>query len=472
MSLKNLFILLLIGQFTTLFSQTPMVAYRKEGIWYYFDTKGKYLWEPFADVAASPGGWQNGLLKATRMEIVGTDATNIGMKYQQVLYDAQGRAVFVPKIEGFYRIISSADKAGLVHIISSENEHIILCDTTGKMVYESPNTTAQYMGNGVVAYLKNEEEQEGIGDKNYILFDVKNKKEIATIKCSGFVGNYEDEAIFCYNDKSKWGMLNLKGKLIQPMIWDSDLLDYEGRFPLEKGFIALKSPQTERLCLLNKNGEVVLKDIDKVTFQSKHFLSCEMTVEGAQIENFYILQGTQIKQIDEKYGDIEFGTEGGIFIAEDEKSNLTFMDKSLKSITKMKAGKKSEIQFFPHHIWLITDEENTYNCYDEKGVKTGLIKAENLGNPAYGHVFFKQNNLWGLADLSGKIVIQPKFAFDTAELPDIQNGFFSESVTLSNDSFRFDFYDFNGKLVMSTTSDKDGWDYLVTQEEVLYYRHL
>jgi hypothetical protein len=41
--------------------------------------------------------------------------------------------------------------------------------------------------------------------------------------------------------------------------------------------------------------------------------------------------------------------------------------------------------------------------------------------------------------------------------------------SLPEDKHRFDFYNFQGKLVMSTKSEKDGWDYIVGQEEVATY---
>ena len=63
-----------------------MVAYRKEGTWHYFDTKGKYMWQPYTDLASDPGGWNNGLLKASVMEITRKTAAEIGVSRMQVLY--------------------------------------------------------------------------------------------------------------------------------------------------------------------------------------------------------------------------------------------------------------------------------------------------------------------------------------------------------------------------------------------------
>ena len=153
MAIKKLIILFFIGHFTALFSQTPMVAYRKEGIWYYFDTNGKSMWAPFMDVAGFPSGWCNGLLKASAMEITGTTATSLGISRQQVLYNVKGEVVFRPKIKGNYRITSGMDKAGYFQIMATDEGRVILCDKAGNVVYECPNATGQYLGDGVVAYL-------------------------------------------------------------------------------------------------------------------------------------------------------------------------------------------------------------------------------------------------------------------------------------------------------------------------------
>jgi hypothetical protein len=471
MNLKHFLLFLLAINSLSLIAQTPMVAYRKEGIWHYFDTQGKPLWEPFMDVARFPAGWVNGLLCASTMDVKGNDTTTIGFENKQVLYDATGKIVFMPKINKPYRIISGIDKAGFVELADLDTEQLILCDKAGNVQYKSTKTHCQYFGDGVVAYLKTIEESEIDGDRNYVLFDVKTKKVIAEIKCYGLLGNYADGAIFCYNRDFKWGMLNRTGKPTQPMIWDCNLLEYEGSFPLEKGFITLENPKTNRLSLLNKNGEVVVSDISEVGFHNQHFFSCQKLVADEQVYFDYILDGTKATEIDKKYGEIETGTEGGIFIAGDEKGNLTFMDKNFNSITKMKEGKESMIEFFQHHIWITTDDENAYTCFNEKGVKTGAIKANNLGKPAFSHVFFKQNGLWGLAHESGKIIIKPTFEFESSDVPDIQNGYFTHVVKLPNDKTRFDFYDFEGKLVLSSTSEKDGWDFISSQQSYpLNYR--
>ncbi len=474
MTAKNLFFILLIAHCTSLFAQTPMVAYRKEGIWYYFDTDGKQMWEPYADVAAMPGGWQNGLSKASVMEITGKDVSDIGVSRQQVLYDNKGKIVFRPKIKGNYRIVSGMDMAGYVQIMATDEGRVILCDKAGNVVYEGINSTGQYLGDGVVVYLKTEEEMIADGDQKYILFDVKAKKEIAVVMCSRIRGDFKNGAVFCQNAASNWGMLNRKGQLSKPMIWAGDLFEDEGQpEPLNFGFLALKDPKTSLLSLINKNGDMVLDKINEIISFSKDYFQCRFKAEDYRTWHTYVLEDAKITEIDLKYGENFVGTEGSLLLRKDAENSLTITDKTLKPIVKIKSFKYSALEVFTHHIWTQTDTTNefAFTCYNEKGVKTGTIEAELWGKAAYGHVPFMKDSLWGLATESGKIVVKPTYKFKEDNIPDVSNGYWCVPVSLNDNDVRFDFYNFKGTLVLSTTAEKDGWDYIVPQEEVTTYRN-
>jgi hypothetical protein len=78
MNLKHFLLFLLAIDTLSLLAQTPMVAYRKEGIWHYFDTQGKPLWEPFMDVARFPAGWRTGLFFVTIVTSNGVCSTARG----------------------------------------------------------------------------------------------------------------------------------------------------------------------------------------------------------------------------------------------------------------------------------------------------------------------------------------------------------------------------------------------------------
>ncbi len=466
--------MLLIGQFTSLLAQQPMLAYRKEGIWHYFNTDGQPMWEPYLDIAGSPAGWVNDSLCGSTMDVKSTNGGGVGFERKQVLYNVKGDIAFRPKLEIRYKILSGFDEMGLIEIQNYETTQLVLCDKAGNMVYECPNMTGQYLGNGVVAYLKTEEELTADGEKNYLLFDVKTKKEIAQITCSGIRGNFRNGAIFCHNAALNWGMVNREGQLILPMIWDADLLEDDGKTgPLNFGFIALKDPKTSLFSLINKNGDVVLTEINEIVSLSKDYFQCRFKTEDYRTTHTYVLEGTKITEIDLKYGENFVGTEGSLLLRKDVENNLTITDKTLKPIAKIKSFKYSGLEVFEHHIWTQTDTTNefAFTCYNEKGVKTGTIIAEKWGKSAYGHVPFMRNGLRGLATESGKIVVKPTYTFKEDNIPDVQNGYWSVPVPLNEDSVRFDFYNFQGKLTMRTTAEKDGWDFIISNEATLRYRH-
>jgi hypothetical protein len=166
----------------------------------------------------------------------------------------------------------------------------------------------------------------------------------------------------------------------------------------------------------------------------------------------------------EKWGKIYLSTENGVVVCEDADFNLSFVDKNLKTLVKLKSFQYSAIQILQNHIWVQTGKEGQYTCYTEKGVKTGTFEAETVGKHAYGHIPFLKNGLWGLATESGKTLIKPSFVFNETDVPEVLDGYWHFSNKLSDGVFQFDFYNFKGKLVLSTTGEKDGWDYLIPQE--------
>jgi hypothetical protein len=463
MTSKNLFLLLLIGHFTNLFAQQPMVAYRKEGIWHYFDTKGKSMWQPYADLASDPGGWNNGLLKASVMEITGKTPAEIGVSRMQVLYDNKGNIVFRPKIRSYCRIISNKDKAGYLQLKNNENDHIILCDKDGNVVFDSPNSTGQYLGDGVVCYLKTEEESEVEGDKNYILFDVKTKKEIIQIKCSNLSGDFEEGAVFCRDREDKWGMVNRQGQLIQPMIWKNNVA-----FEHNTDFFLLTNPKTDNISLLSKNGIVLLEGISEIVRLTKFYFKCQYNIENKLLYHSYVIDGLEVQELKDFGGNVACNSVGGIIACKDT-GEVTLIDNKSKKIATIKGVQ--DVQIVNNTFWMLTEKENIHDCYDEKGKKVGTIEAESIGIPNYGHVPFLLNGKWGLAQESGKVVIPPTFEFRKNDKPEVNNGYWLINVSLPNDVERFDFYNFQGKLVMSTTSEKDGWDYIVPQVDVVTYRN-
>jgi hypothetical protein len=465
MKMKHFIAIFILFKSIEMIAQEPMVAYRKEGIWYYFDTNGKSTWKPYADVASFPNGWCNGLLKAAAMIITSDKAANIDVQRKQVLYDKKGKIVFQPKYDSLYKIVTGFDRAGYIQLRELEEDKLILCDKEGHIKFKADTEYSHYLGDGVVEYIKNGENTEG--DKIHVLWDVKANKVLSEVNCVGFLGSFNRDVVFSYSSNAKYGMVNRKGVELLPMAWNSDILQIDEDSIFIEKFACLKNEKTAKWHLFNKNGQSVLSDFNEPFTLKNGFFICQMTVEGTEKTKIFSLQDTQIKEIDEKYGSGTQITEGGIIACQNDESDVTLLDKNLKIIAVIKGVK--DIRAVQNHFWIQSNKEGFYDSYDEKGKKIGSIQAEAIGIAAYNHVPFMQNGKWGLARGSGKIVVKPQFEFSTENVPNVENGFWCINVTLTEESHRFDFYNFEGKLAMSTTAEKDGWDYIIPQETVKYF---
>jgi hypothetical protein len=465
--MKNLFFLCFFGLFDALFAQKPMVAYRKEGIWHFFNTNGKSMWEPFADKAGNPSGWVNGLLRGDEMIIDVSDPANFSVSRRQVLYNFKGEIVFAPKLPFPHRILGGFDKSGLIQLRNLDTEVLYLCDEKGKIQFQSNNSAAQYLGDNVVAELKNEADFEVEGDKTFKLSDVKTKKILGEIKCRGFLGDFKSGAMLCFDVDFKFGIINRAGKLVQPMIWTSEkLIDLDADF-LKSDFVFLKKETDETGFLFNKKGEVILSNVLEEIWIKNNFIQCKIIHETGEQTNTYSLSNDKIKQVDDLFSPSSEPTEGGIIACQDIDYLTFLLDQNLKTIAKIE--KSSKIKVLSRHFWIRPSFKKDFVCFNEKGEKTGEILADEIGEPAFGHVFFRQNERWGLAQENGKIVIKPTLIFsknveEKFNIPEIMDGFFSISTKTTDDFYRFDYYDFSGKLIFGTDPEKDGWDYLMEQQ--------
>jgi hypothetical protein len=464
--------LLLWGIYAT--AQEPMVAFRKNGIFHYFDTNGKLMWKPYLDVAAHPSGWVNGQLLASAMEIKGDKADNIGVGHKHVLYDKKGNIVFSPKINRPYRISTGFDKAGYLVAEDVETAQLLLCNTEGVVEYESKTNAGHYLGGGVVADLKDAADVDKEGDVAYILKDIKAKKTLCEITCSSFIGNFTNGVVYPYTQADNYGILGCDGILKLPMTWGHSSSDYiHGDDEIlcnPLGFICFKDKKAKKWHLFNKNGSDVLGEMEEAVLLIKQLFTYKKTEAGTPIS--CILKDDKAIEIDpKKYGFAMEMTEGGILVCKKGEDNVTLLDKNLKQIAAFK--NVYTCKAMTNAFWVnFAGKEDFYECYNEQGQKTGSITAHLLGEPAYNHIPFYINGKWGLAHESGKIVVNPTYELDEEEIPKPQKGYWEVRKKLSDAETEFIYHNFQGKLVLKTTSEKDGWDYIIGQEVSPYFYRL
>jgi hypothetical protein len=483
--MKNLLFIILLIFNQSIHAQTPMLAYRIEGIWHYFDTEGKLMWKPFADVAAMPQGWKNGYLSASEMVINAKNTNDINVSRRQVLYNNKGKVMIVPKVKGSYRIKTGIDQVGIfvVEVQNNESTDLVLCNKLGVAIYKNDIDRIQYLGGGIVAYHNDVNEENSEKDKIFKLYNVLTKKEIAKIKCYGFKGNFEDGAVFCHNAEFKYGMLNKMGKLLQPLIWEDTESNYDNtenpliglsnEYPLQKKFVVLKEANNTNYSVINNLGEVVIEDVIMPKLLNTHFISVEQRIENTTQLQTYIVTGTKVKKFNgDEYNSVNSGTLGGMF-AVSQNDITTLYNKTLQKLATVKCKNYESIIVLKNHIWIPTNEGEA-DCYNEKGQKTGHIKYNtvDVAAAANGHIFFEIDNLWGLAKEDGTIIMKPQFNFDGIEVPTLHKDFFEINKKLNADENEFSYYNYNGKLIKKTTAKKDGWDFLLVQEQVAnYYKY-
>lgn len=449
-------------------AQQPMVAYRDTiGVWHYFDTNGKLMWQPSLDVASDPAGWVNGLLRGRSMDLVTRPNGTPDFEYNQVLYNNKGEVVFRPKADFRCRMTTGFDKAGLLQAENYDQGTLCLFDRKGKLVFESPNTRAGYLGDGVVYYAKNNaDDTTRSNDIVYVIKDVLTKKILSEVTCSSFYGNFENSVAMLINEAGQNTILTRKGTTPLGMQYE-DFYSFADEEPIPKGFTALRKSSADAWALYNKDAKLIIPEMGEPMATVGAFFQADALDDEAP-DLWYELTKDKATLLPISERVLVKPTLDGVFICSSEETNneVLITDKMGRLIKRIPT-ESWEYKVFDHHIWIETDDD-TYDCYDTNGQKTGHILAEDIKIAKYGMVVFKQGEVWGLAKENGEIVIKPQFTFGD-EIPELRPGFI-EISTLVNDEVLFEYYNFEGVKVLSTLASKDNWYYLLLQNtEFNYY---
>lgn len=168
-----------------------MLCARIEGLWHFYDTNGKEMFEANTARATLPQGWVNGCVSVLQVTNATLDSNqNIVPIFRRVLLDAKGKAVFEPKIADAYRILTPIDGAGYALLTNQETGEFMLCDKTGeKVAFPSNATKVGYKGEGLIEFIAKEDSVNEEVNPFKTLYDMKQKKVL-------FRGNGSFWAIF------------------------------------------------------------------------------------------------------------------------------------------------------------------------------------------------------------------------------------------------------------------------------------
>lgn len=433
------------------------------------------MWTPYLDVAGQPANWVGGLLRAAVMDVDVSKSGDFSADRNQVLYNTKGVVVFRPKASFRCRIVSGIDKAGFVEVQDYDEARVCVFDKTGKMLFRAPNVNGRYLGDGVVAYddraILPEEDDRMV---SYKLKDLKSGKEIGSVKCRSFSGSFEDNIVLCYGRSiDEIGVLGRSGKLILDMLYESK--DYDPNYEniianlAKQGFWIARKPGAAKWTLFDKTGKALLTNIHEVEEYVHPFLKMYETDESDSFSWQELGNGkaTHFEAMDYI---LERPTASGNFMCFALGSDtVSLLNKTGKLIKALRVP-SWRVNVLGEHHWVGDFKyEKKHICYDRLGAVSNTIMFDKIGTPKYGFVPFELDGLWGIANESGKVVMAPTFKNDSEEGLELMDGFFVTSTHTEEDA-TFDFYDFSGKRIMSSSSTKDGWDYIIPQKtDGLYY---
>ena len=186
---------------------------------------------------------------------------------------------------------------------------------------------------------------------------------------------------------------------------------------------------------------------------------------------FRSLSKAQPSYVEVMDGILEKPTPKGNFMCfELGEDSIKLYDRSCKVLKKLYAP-SWDVKVMGEHFWVKTyKSETVHQCYNAQGNIVGSIAFNKLGKPKYGVIPFEVDGLWGLATETGKVLVKPTYKTENGESIEVSDGFFLISTFTTDGLSTFAFYDFNGKLIMSTTPEADGWDYILpAMTEGKYY---
>jgi hypothetical protein len=460
--MRKLLLIALTALCLNSYAQEPMVAYRVEGIWHYFNTDGKPMWQPYMDVAGFPAGWINGLLLASEIQIGTTESGEPELLHKRVLYNKKGEVVFDPKLKGSYDMFLSIDKAGFIPIHSYEEDILYIFDKTGKIVFQCPGTDAGYLNDGVVYYPKVPNPDGYSEPTTFVLYDIAAKKVLNEITCLGFTGSFESSVVLPYDENSRYGIVNRKGQLVQPIQWNTDDFSYDEANQLS-GYAYLKDPATEKMTLFNQKGEAIVKDFYSVIVLKNGYFGVNTNPEASEVM-WYTLKDGKATAMPNSESVSGYGTQDGVYPYLNDDFNLELRDASHKKLVGF--DYHGDYYSLPHYFWIDLSpgkgDDIEFSIFDNKGKVVSKLKAGEVVEQINGMMLFSQNGKWGLAAESGKVLIP---AVIETELDNIlvYDDFLEYSFENADGDIEFVYYNFKGQKVMSTSPGKDGWDYLLQQ---------
>lgn len=448
----SIFVLCLLTQFTGLAdAQTPMTAYRKDGIWHYFDTNGQLMWPALQDVANFPSGWVRGLLRATRWEVDPTKLDPEEAFFQrQVLYNAQGQVVLTPDLKTSYIIKTGLDEVGLVEMVGREDGRLLLCDRTGHLVYQAQADETVYLGQGLVA--------EPAGPDRFQVLKAVSSQKLVTIEATNFWGRFQAGGLLVSGSGDRRGLLLPTGKFVlKPSTYD--LFESEESPLGESGLYCWKATGGQaEWTLIRADGTVLLSHISEPMTLHAGFFQGKLAAQPDTSVWFAVNGKSPINLTNDEVQLLGWTTDGNLVL------QGPGTDLRLFAPTGQLRGRFSVNDEAPlvvgNFVWTHLPDSHGFQVWSQTGRALKTVAADGIETRDYGVVLTQTGEHWGLVKDDGTELAT---GLTSLEAPELHDGYLITRQS-EGEGFRFEYYNFAGKPVFRTSSEADGWDWLLDQD--------
>ncbi len=452
--MKSIYFLLLGLIQLSAFAQKPMLCARIEGLWHFYDTNGKEMFEANTVRATLPQGWVNGCVSVLQVTNAMPDSSqSIVPVFSRVLLDTKGKVVFEPKVTVPYRIITPVDAAGYALLTNMETGEFMLCDKTGEVVdFPSNATNINYKKEGLIEFVAKEDSVNEDVSPFKTLYDMKQKKALFRGKWE-FLGDFHNGIAFINDTLHRLGAINRKGEILVPTRY---------KCPLDDEYMFMTEIETEYFILMDSSDEYVIfnkngKQLGDKSFAQQPVISSNFISVWDDEKEWYIIdnKGNIVaphlwKNNQNTEG---FNALGIAAISQDEL--YAIINPKGEQIVGFDKGYKYALTS-PSSIFLSKDEEE-WDVFNAKGKIIRSISAVSMlpfGNNHYTQFSLQEQN--GLMSDDGKVVIPlGNYAFST-----ICDDFFETKETVG-DNIIYQYWNPLGKMVLKNPIQDMGADWII-----------
>lgn len=448
----------------SLFAQKPMLCARIEGLWHFYDTNGKEMFEAGYARASMPQGWVNGYLSVLQVTNAQLDSNQaIVPVFNRVLLDTKGKLVLEPKIKDSYRILMPIDDAGYAGLLNNETGEVMLCDKNGERINFPKNASVrvEYKGEGIIEFVSKEDSTNNEENPPKILYDLKQKKTIITAKWE-FLGNFHHGVALFHDTLHRLGAMNRKGEIIVSNSYKCPVEDeYTFMTESENDYLIMQD-SLEQFLVFNKNG----KQMGGKSFAQMPVVSNDFIAVWDEEKEWYIIdnKGNIIAPSLWKNNQKSKGFNAAGIAAITQDDMYAIINTKGEQIVGFSKGYKYAITS-PNCVFLSKDEEK-WDIFNAKGKMLRSISAVSiLPFGKYHYTQFSLEGQNGLMTDDGKILIPlGNYTFST-----ICDDFFETKET-NGDNILYQYWNPSGKMVLKNPIQDMSADWIIpVQPEQKYY---